>query len=98
MDNDHYKKDFRRRMLAYRPISYPGRITLLVNEKTHRLNKDLGWKDIAEGGVAVYKVPGDHHTRLTSHRKGLAQLLLTCIDDALAEYAGQQNSPRADAA
>ena len=66
-------------MYRYRPAKYPGRITLIVNEHHHRLNKMMGWSSIASGGLEVYSTPGDHDTRYR-HGKELAERLRKCID------------------
>jgi hypothetical protein len=54
-----------RASLAYRPQPYPGKITLFraLNQPIdYEAEPDLGWGRIAQGGVEIYDVPGDHTT------------------------------------
>ncbi len=71
-------------MFRYRPKPYPGRLTLLVNERDQALNPDLGWGRLAAGGLDVRVVPGDHLTRLTVHGRKAARALRECLDEASA--------------
>jgi hypothetical protein len=46
----------------YRPRPWPGQVTLF-RASSHwdpRLALDLGWKTLAEGGVEVFELPGNH--------------------------------------
>ena len=70
----------------YRPISYPGPITLLrpavllVPEEAPA-DPTLGWGALSPRPVAVETVPGDHISSLAEpHVRTLAERLLTCID------------------
>jgi amino acid adenylation domain-containing protein len=98
MDNHLYKKEFRRAMNNYRPTPYGGRITLIVNENVYRIYGDLGWNNVGTGGITIHQTRGTHSTRLTTYRKELAQLLLSCIDEVVSENAGEPNPSREDAA
>ena len=48
--------------INYRPKPWPGPITLFraSAQPDPRLPWDLGWTPLAEGGVEVYELPGDH--------------------------------------
>jgi amino acid adenylation domain-containing protein len=48
--------------MNYRPRSWPGPVTLFraSTQPDLRLPRDLGWTPLAEGGVEVCEVPGDH--------------------------------------
>jgi thioesterase domain-containing protein len=48
--------------MNYRPKPWPGRITLFraTEQPDPRLPRDLGWTPLAEDGVEVYELPGDH--------------------------------------
>ncbi|MGA7125461.1 MAG: amino acid adenylation domain-containing protein [Chthoniobacterales bacterium] len=64
--------------------SYPGKITLIVNEKQYKSDKHLGWNGIALEGVEVHTTPGDHLTRF-HYGKELAQCLVHCLTMAKAK-------------
>ncbi len=67
--------------LEHRAGPYPGKVTLLraaQQQKTHDVSDDphLGWGALAQGGVEVHEVPGDHaHMVHEPHVKSLAQTL-----------------------
>jgi thioesterase domain-containing protein len=51
--------------LEHRPGPYSGKVTLFraaQQQKTHDVADDpyLGWGEVAQGGVDVHEVPGDH--------------------------------------
>ena len=79
------KIGYRRLGYSYRLAKYPGRVTLIVNERAYRIDKDLGWKGVATGGLTIHRVPGDHDTALTLHGKEFGRLLRMCIDQALPD-------------
>ena len=47
----------------YRPRAYAGRI-ILFRTTDHRWDRrlpfDLGWRDLASGGLEIVEIPGDH--------------------------------------
>jgi thioesterase domain-containing protein/acyl carrier protein len=49
--------------LAYRPVSYPGRFTLLRAVDSHE-NCALTWVDLPDLALMVHDVPGTHYTLL----------------------------------
>jgi thioesterase domain-containing protein len=72
----------------YVPRPYPGRVTVFKPRTKplvcHRLRHDLGWSDLAIGGVEIVTVPGSHGTilkePLVAH---LAGALSTALDHAI---------------
>jgi thioesterase domain-containing protein/acyl carrier protein len=84
------KVGYRRLLYKHTARRYPGRITLIVNEEQARSEPDLGWKGIAQGGLDVHTVSGNHFTIMERHANEVAQVILKAIDDAFAEYAPRQ--------
>jgi len=86
-DDRFYQAKVRYRRLLYSHTSekYAGRITLLINQKQARYDKHFGWTGIAQDGLEVHALPGDHTTILTQYGKEVAQAILHCIDNALSE-------------
>lgn len=79
------ERSYPRILFKYRPKPFPGKITLLVNRLAHSKDPTLGWEDLAESGLEVYPVPGDHVTRLTVYGQAAARQLRACLDQAQAE-------------
>ncbi len=78
-----------RARLSYRPGPYPGRVTLLRARARPLLSRhahDLGWGEVAAGGVAVRVVPGNHATLL--HPPNLPRL----VDRLLAQLREAQRT------
>ncbi len=71
----------------YVPQPYPGRVTLFRNGSAEETPEhQLKWEKLAQGGLEVIVVPGDHKTILLEpHVNVLAQRLRACIASALAE-------------
>jgi hypothetical protein len=49
----------------YKPRAYPGRIVLfraIAPDPRHELADDLGWTEVAEGGLEIHDIPGNHTT------------------------------------
>jgi thioesterase domain-containing protein len=71
--------------LEHRPQPYPGKVTLFraaQQQKTHDVSDDpcLGWSAVAQGGVEVRDVPGDHaHMVHEPHVAALAEALKQCL-------------------
>jgi amino acid adenylation domain-containing protein len=87
---------YRRVMYKYRAAPYPGRIISLVCEDQYRINKEMGWKSIAQGGLVIHKVPGDHVTMWKQHGKELARLLRRSMDDSLNDHQPEVASASVD--
>jgi amino acid adenylation domain-containing protein len=49
--------------MNYRARPWPGQVSLFRAsvQRDPRLPRDLGWESVAEGGVEVYELPGDHN-------------------------------------
>jgi thioesterase domain-containing protein len=76
-----------RASLAYRPRPYPGKITLFraLNQPIdYEAEPDLGWGKVAQGGVEIYDVPGDHTTVLWDDNavQILARKVQECIQSS----------------
>jgi amino acid adenylation domain-containing protein len=91
------KVRYRRLLYSHTSEKYAGRITLLINEKQARYDKDFGWSGIARDGLEVHALPGDHTTILTQYGKEVARVILHCIGNALAKSDGQVHRTRAHA-
>jgi hypothetical protein len=78
------RMDYIRTMFRHRVKSYPGRITLIVNEQQYKFDKNMGWTGVALGGLEVYSTPGDHWTRYSQEGGELAKRLLECLERAQA--------------
>lgn len=77
------KIHYRRQLYAHRLRSYPGKMTLIVNEEQYRMEPDLGWGGFAEGGLEVMISPGSHQTMFTEHRKEVTEKILLSIEKAM---------------
>ncbi|PSR17800.1 amino acid adenylation protein [filamentous cyanobacterium CCP3] len=69
---------------------YPGKLTFfrateeIYYSQTY-LDKGLGWRDLAGGGLEIHDVPGDHMSMLDEpHVQVLAQKLTSCLSKAQA--------------
>ena len=71
----------------YVPQPYGGRVTLFRNGKENETPEhQLKWAQLAQGGLEVHVVPGDHKTILLEpHVNVLAERLRACIEAALSE-------------
>jgi thioesterase domain-containing protein len=91
-DQREFPAEFRRvleahyqAMREYRAKSYTGRI-LLFRARTRPLlrlhGRDLGWRQIAAGGLEIITIPGNHETMLKPPHVGvLAQALSTRLHE-----------------
>lgn len=91
----HMKTRHRRLMYGYEAETYPGRITLLVNEAEYGLCNHMGWKGIPQAGLKIYKLPGDHDSILPRYGKEFASALRESIDSALPQPGRQAKSTSA---
>lgn len=73
----------------YVPRPYPGKLTLLgCSETPTRCYRDrrLAWSEVAEGGLEVHVIPGNHLTMVEPPQVDvMAQILLHCLRAAQAE-------------
>ena len=67
---------------AYRPTSYPGRLTFLWAEHSGRGPYDTrsGWRELARGGFDVRPIPGSH---LTMFEEPLVWSTAAALSEAL---------------
>src|SRR5262245_7956141 len=69
---------------AYRPQPYPGPVSLFRAAEIGldaSFGRDLGWGRLTPGPVAVYELPGDHHTLMAEPNVAvLAARLRACLD------------------
>jgi thioesterase domain-containing protein len=75
---------FLRMSARYRPAPYPGGLALFKardgDRPAYGVGPDLGWGDVALGGVAVHEVPGNHHSLARAPNvQVLAALLEACV-------------------
>lgn len=80
---------YRKAQKAYLPKVYPGRITLFrASQKPpgFHIDPQLGWGNIAAGGLDIYDITGHHSSIVKS--PVLAEKLQACIDKAQAPSEG----------
>jgi len=83
-----------RALRAYSPLAYPGRIVLLrASDGTEDVDDpSLGWRDLAERGVDVHVVQGDHFSMLRKpHVEFLAEQLKAYLSAMVPGPEGRQN-------
>ena len=72
-----------RAMREYHPPSYPGKLHFFLARDRDQFNAQTpaqGWIGLAEQGIAIYTVPGNHITMNTEpHVQHLAQVLHQCL-------------------
>lgn len=72
----------------YVPKVYPGRIVLFrarAGPLFRMYRSDMGWSDLASGGVDIRIVPGSHSTMLTDpHVRVIAEHLTACLAESAA--------------
>jgi amino acid adenylation domain-containing protein len=79
-------------LARYRPLPYPGQVTLIVNEELQRTLPDAGWRPYC-GSVETHVVPGDHVTRLSLNAGVSAEILGECIARALSASGASEAPP-----
>jgi thioesterase domain-containing protein/acyl carrier protein len=83
--------DYWRTVYRHRVKKYPGRITLIVNEKEYQSDKTMGWNGVASGGLEIHSTPGDHLTRHLYDGE-LPKRLLGCLERAQAPCHERKSS------
>lgn len=78
--NLQFRTEFVRTIYRHRPKKYPGRISLIVNEKQYNRDRSMGWDGVAASGLEIQSTPGDHLTRCDPYAAEFAKRLLDCID------------------
>ena len=69
---------------TYNPQPYPGKITVFKAGETppgYQVDSRLGWSSIAQDGVEVFEIPGNHTSIMASQL--LAEKLRFCIEKAV---------------
>jgi thioesterase domain-containing protein len=76
---DKLKKTFDLAIRRYVMQCYSGRVSLLLNERSHSMNVARGWADYLPAGVEVHKLPGDHDVCVPRNIPLVAQILKDCL-------------------
>ena len=82
---------------SYVPRPYPGRVTLFrarTRPILHSLRPDLGWGEVAQGGVEIHVVNGKHwRIMLDPHVQELADQIRKCLEEADQSSLAPRRSP-----
>ena len=77
----------------YKPPVYPGSVTLFRASKRpagYYDSPDLGWAELAAGGVQIHEIPGYHGSIITEPRvRVLAERLQECLSKSIMDRAFQ---------
>jgi thioesterase domain-containing protein len=87
-DGDPVRAAMERAVLGYRPLPYRGSVTLFRATRrgvSGNRSRTLGWRRLAQGGIRVVDVPGEHLTML---RRGRALALAAALDASLEAAFG----------
>jgi aspartate racemase len=87
---------------SYPPQTYPGCIDLFLGNESLAIsstNSQLGWRDLAAGGLEIHAVPGNHATITRTYDaipdesqvRLLAEALKVCIDGVMTQDVHRQN-------
>jgi len=74
-----------RAWVAYEALPYPGRVTLFRSRSSplfHSFEHDLGWARIAQGGLEIKNVPGNH---VSIMQEPYVRQLANCFRASLSE-------------
>ena len=81
---------------TYVPHPYPKRVTLFrarAGKLFHIREHDLGWSRIAQGGIEVRVVRGDHMSIITHlHVRSLAEQFRECLEKTAGPYGSSPDS------
>ena len=93
----HFQIVHERAHLAYRPLPYPGKITLFRAADQpggYEVEPDLGWSAFAQGGLEIHDVPGSHTTIFWDDNTlpHFARRVAECIRSGLATEELNLNS------
>ena len=73
------------RLLMAHPIGkYQGKLTLLIDETSHRTLGQLGWDKTDHGAIEIHVLPGDHLSYIRENAATAAAKLRELIDQASA--------------
>jgi amino acid adenylation domain-containing protein len=70
-------------LLSYEPQSYDGRATLFVCEDFDE-DQILDWGNLVRD-LEIHRLPGNHHSYIRDHAPTMAEILKSCINQALTE-------------
>ncbi|MBV6405294.1 MAG: amino acid adenylation domain-containing protein [Flavobacteriales bacterium] len=85
--NFHIIDTYDRAALAYVPRPYPGKVTVLKAQDSWG-PKEMGWEKLAQGGLEVRLVPGDHYDLIKEPHVGtLANELRITLERSIASRA-----------
>jgi hypothetical protein len=69
--------------------SYPRDLVIFYGEGLYE-QPDLGWGELASGGIATYAVPGEN----TNNRDAMREPNVEFVSDRIREYLGQAEPDR----
>jgi amino acid adenylation domain-containing protein len=83
-------------LARYAPQAYPGQIILFLGNRamdSYLPSRQMGWRDLAAGGIKLHTIPGDHDTIVRtndtapedSQVQALAEALRGCIDSVVVD-------------
>ncbi len=75
--NFHIVDTYDNAVLTYKPKPYKGKLTIFKAEHSWGPN-EMGWSALAQGGLDVAVIPGDHYTMI--HEPGVVQLTEQLIE------------------
>ena len=61
--------DYPKILFSHRLQPYRGKVTLLIDEASHKQFGTLGWDNVKTGGLAVHVLPGDHLSYIRANAK-----------------------------
>jgi thioesterase domain-containing protein/acyl carrier protein len=73
-------KRYMQTCLRYRPVPYPGRVTILASQESLRQGLADAWQALAAGGAAVHQAPGDHDSYSRKYFQQTAEQLRLCLE------------------
>lgn len=81
---------YRAILATYQPQPYAGAITLIATETTTSEDPTLGWAAVAQGGIEVCIVPGDHNSYMSQFlHTTIAQIRACLLEIHMAIAANQ---------
>jgi aspartate racemase len=80
-------RQYLRNILQYKPRPYAGPVTLLICEENSSREPGRVWRGLADGGLEILRVPGNHFTHLREHVQVTAARISACLEAAQARTA-----------
>jgi thioesterase domain-containing protein len=72
--------DYPKILFTHRLQPYRGKVTLLIDEASHKQFGNLGWDNVKTGGLAVHVLPGDHLSYIRANANVAAAKLRELIE------------------